>query len=345
MKFDLNAIKKNAQKRWKVIAIAVVLLAAAGWYFLSASANNTPEQTFITPEEKSLTQTLEISGVVDAKEKARMRFAAGGKVIYLGAKVGDWVNKWQTIATIDRATLNKQLEQDLNNYLKERWDWEDTQDDIKDKSLDTSERRSVDKEQFDLNNSVLNVEIRDIAIQNTGLYAPFAGVLTVAPTTVTGVTILGSDYFELVNPETLVFMAAVDEIDISKVAIDQEAEIVLDAYDDETINTTVNYISFTSSEAATGTVFLIELSIPNPDLQKYRLGMNGDVSILLEEKENVLVIPLAATRERDGKVFVDVRTGETEVEEREIEVGLETEDEVEVTAGLSTSDEVLLPEQ
>ena len=140
-------------------------------------------------------------------------------------------------------------------------------------------------------------------------------------------------------------MAAVDEIDISKVAIDQEAEIVLDAYDDETINTTVNYISFTSSEAATGTVFLIELSIPNPDLQKYRLGMNGDVSILLEEKENVLVIPLAATRERDGKVFVDVNAGETEGEEREIEVGLETEDEVEVTAGLSTSDEVLLPEQ
>ena len=80
MKFDLNAIKKNAQKRWKVIAIAVVLLAAAGWYFLSASANNTPEQTFITPEEKSLTQTLEISGVVDAKEKARMRFAAGGLI-------------------------------------------------------------------------------------------------------------------------------------------------------------------------------------------------------------------------------------------------------------------------
>lgn len=349
MKFDLRARTRatlqTTKKRWKIIALAVVLLGGVGWYFLQANANGEQTQTFINPQRTDITQTLQVSGVVDAKEKARMRFAAGGKVVYLGAQVGDWVNKWQTIATIDRATLQKQLQQDLNSYLSERWDWENTQDDIKDRVLDTQERRGVDQEQFRLNNAVLNVEIRDIAIRNTGLYAPFAGVLTQSPTNVTGVTLLASDFFELVNPDTLIFLAAVDEIDISKVAIDQPAAIVLDAYEEETIETTINYIAYTSSESSSGTVFLIEMKLPSADLQKYRIGMNGDVDILLTQKSDVLVIPLAATRERDGKVFVDVRTGETAVEEREIVVGLETEEEVEVVSGLSASDAVLLPGQ
>jgi hypothetical protein len=72
--------------------------------------------------------------------------------------------------------------------------------------------------------------------------------------------------------------------------------------------------------------------------------MNGDVAIKLAEKQNALVIPLIATRERDGKVFVDVRTGPTTYEEREITVGLETEEKIEVLNGLSESDEILLPE-
>lgn len=345
MKNQVTGFFGVVKKRWKLLGLVAILMITAGFYFVNAKANGTPQQTFTKPERKELVQTLEVSGVVDAKEKARLRFIAGGKATYIGAQAGDWVKKWQTLATIDAASLQKQLQQDLNLYMKERLDWEETRDDIEYRALDTTESRSVEQQQYDLTNEVLDVEIRDIAIQNTKLTAPFAGVLTTSPTTVAGVTLLSTDYFEVVNPETLIFRAAVDEIDISKVQLAQEGSISFDAYDDVSVPSTVSYISFTSNESSSGTVFLIELPIPNPDLAKYRIGMNGDVAITLAKKADALVIPLTAIRERDDKVYVDVRINEKEVAEREITTGIETDEEVEVLSGLSETDEVLLPEQ
>ncbi len=345
MKNHVSGIVVVAKKRWKIIGLALILLITAGFYFVNVKANGTPTQTFIKPERKDIVQTLEVSGVVDAKEKARLRFIAGGKATFIGAQTGDWVKKWQTLATVDAASLQKQLQQDLNFYMKERLDWEETRDYNKDRALDTTETRLVAKEQYDLTNEVLDVEIRDIAIQNTRLTAPFAGVLTTSPATVPGVTLLSTDYFEVVNPETLIFRAAVDEIDISKVSLQQASSIRFDAYDEVAVESTVSYISYTSNESSSGTVFLIELPIPNPDLSKYRIGMNGDVAITLAKKENALVIPLIAIRERDDKAFVDVKVNEKEVAEREITLGIEANDDVEILSGLTETDEVLLPEQ
>jgi len=325
--------------------MVVLAIAAALWWWSSANAKEELRGTFTSVKEQDFVATITVSGRMDAKEKARLRFMAGGKVVHLGAKEGDFVNKWQTIATIDRAALQKQLQQNLNTYMKERYDFEDVKDDIKDKVLDVQDNRQVARDQYDLDNQVINVEIQSIAIQNTVLSAPFAGILTVSPTNTTGVQLLASDYFEIVNPETLVFRAAVDEIDLHKLSIGQQAKIVLDAYDGEEISSTLSYIAFTSSESSSGTVFLLEFPIAASDMSRYRLGMNGDVDIELERRSNTLVIPLDAISERDGKVFVQVRAADGEsLEEREVTLGLENEDEVEVLSGLTKQDEVFLPE-
>jgi RND family efflux transporter MFP subunit len=333
------------RKRWKLSLLLLLVVGASFWWWTSANAQEELAGSFVPVKRQDFVATLTVSGRLDAKEKARLRFMAGGKLVYLGAKEGDFVSKWQTIATIDRAALQKQLQQNLNVYMKERYDFEDVRDEIKDKVLDTQDNRQVARDQYDLDNQVLNVEIQSIAIQNTVLSAPFAGVLTVSPSNVTGVQLLGSDYFEIVNPETLVFRAAIDEIDLHKLVLGQQAQIFLDAYDEEKIDSMLSYIAFTSSESSSGTVFLLEFPIAATDMSRYRLGMNGDVDIELARRSDTLVIPLDAISEREGQVFVQVRAGDGQtLEERAITLGLENEDEVEVLSGLSESDEVYLPE-
>lgn len=344
MKLKVRSILTTIKKRWKLsLGLAVILILIAVFTIRSKAAN-TVTLTFEHPVIQTITKTLEVSGHVDAKEKVRLRFIAGGKLTYIGAKEGDTVKKWQTIATIDKATLEKQLQQDLNDYMKERWDWEDIQDENKDKVLTTAQQKSEDKDQWDLNNTVLDVEIRDIAIKNSALYAPFNGVLTAAPTSVAGMQVLASDYFEVVNPDTLVFRAAVDESDISNVRLEQLATLILDAYEDTEISTQVSYISYTSTETDGGTAFVVEFPLSQSDSQLLRIGMNGDINILLEEKPDVLTIPLIALIEREDKAYVMVKTGENQAEEREITIGLETDELVEVTSGLSQSDEIVIPE-
>jgi hypothetical protein len=237
------------------------------------------------------------------------------------------------------------LQQSLNQYSKERNDWDQQLDNIKDRTLPKSEQRGVNNNQLDLNNTILNVQAADIAITETVLSAPFAGILVASPTTVTGVNLLATDAFELVNPQSLIFEAIVDELDIATVQQNQSAQIELDAYPDELIASTVQTISYKSAQASTGTVYQVEFTLPpQENLERYRIGMNGDVIITLATKENVLSVPLDVLISRDDQNFVKVKNGEV-VEEKLVEIGLETDERVEILSGLSESDQVVLPTQ
>lgn len=342
LKSILIFIKNN----WKLSLFVLLLLIGGGFFYYQKVSATQVVLKFEKPIRQDVIKSLEVSGFIDAKEKARLRFAAGGKVVYIGAKEGDVVKKWQTIATIDRAALQKQLQKDLNNYMQERYDWEDNRDSIKDRALTTKEFRQVDRNQLDLNNTVLDVEIQDIAIKNSAISAPFEGILTTAPTNVAGTQILASDYFEIMNPKTLIFKAAVDEADIALIQKGQIGKINLDSFREQEILAEVGYIAYTSTETSSGTSFVIELPITQSEiLDRLRVGMNGDVNIILEKKADVITIPFIAIIQKDNKNFVKVKKdNKNNIEEREISIGIENDEIVEVTNGLSETDEIVVPE-
>jgi RND family efflux transporter MFP subunit len=343
--FVTRSLKFINQKKWWLIAIAVVLL--IGLFMYRGAEAKKPKLVFGSPVRQDITQILEASGAVNAKEKASLRFAAGGKLTYLGAKEGDVVKKWQTIATIDARDLQKRLEKGLNLYSQERNDWDQTLDNTKDRALPKAEERSVNNEQLTLKNTVIDVELASIATSNTVMSTPIAGVLVSAPTSVAGVVLAATDSFLVVNPATLIFRAEVDEADIAKIMKGQAATIQLDSYPDRDIETVVSNISYSAIETSSGTAFIVELPIPTSTLNSldtYRLGMNGSVKIKLAAKTQVLTVPLAATKERDGKFFVEVKGENDTAVEREIGVGLETDELVEVTNGLSETDQIVLPQ-
>lgn len=339
--------------RWKIVIGFIIIITGGGLLYTQASSQPEEIQT-ISPEYRDLTKTLDLSGTVDAKKRARLRFLAGGKVIYLGAQEGDWVQAWQTIASIDARDLQKRLERSLNQYMQQRWDWEQLLDDTGDYHLkELEERRYIDKQQWNLDNSVIEVELQDIAISQSRMAAPFAGILISSPISTANTQVTGNDYFELVDPVSLIFRAQINEEDISLINLEQPAQIILDAYLDEKLNSQISFISYQSSQAASGTVFQVEFPLVNivevgtdnlpALLAKYRLGMNGDVQIVLEKRNDVLSIPLITTISRDGKNFVEVlKDGEAEM--REVSLGIETDEYVEVLSGLDPKiDRVILP--
>ena len=343
------AIGKWVRHHWKLSLILVVIIGGAGFWYLRSKQGSAAKVQTEHPQRGYIAQTIDVSGVVDAKEKASLRFAAGGKVVYLGAKEGDTVKKWQTIATIDARDLQNRMQQSLNTYFDQRMSFEQNADNRKDLAPTNALDRTSQTNQKDLETSVLNVQLGDIAIQNTVLSTPIGGVLVSSPTNVTGVNLFATDVFTIINPQTLIFKAAVDQADVSSVHKGQKVRIKLDAYPDEKIETTVNYISYSSSQSSTGTVYIVEMALPlganvNP-LERYRLGMNGDASLIMAEKDNVLTISLGDVKDKDGKKYVMVRSkqkGQPD-QEREIQTGLENDTNVEVISGLTEQDEVVVP--
>lgn len=323
------------------IILLVALLVLGGVFFVRSRKTTKPVVT-IHPQVKTLKKELEVSGVIDAKEKATLKFLAGGKVTYLGAQEGDRVKKWQTIASVDKRDLENNLRQYLNTYSSTRVDFDQTIDNDKDIHGNTAIDRALQKNQLTLENSVLNVELKDLAIKNASLYTPIDGILVTSPAKTAGVILSATDAFQIVNPTSIFFEVDVDEADIHSVYTGQRVRIVLDAYPSEPIDTTVDSIAFQSSETTNGTVFKVRMSVPSTNEElKYKLGMNGTAWLLLDEKQDVLSVPISSLIERDGKSYVEVRTAAKKIEQRQIQKGIENDDDAEIISGLSPTDEVV----
>lgn len=333
----------RGRRRWYVLVLIIVAV-LAGFWFMNRS-NQSEDLEVVRPQVRTLSRVLEFSGLMDASERVSQRFAAGGKLTYVGAQEGDFVKKWQTLASIDARTAQKNLQRQLNTFDTQRLTFENQSENREDRVLDSEEGRVAAQDQIALDQAVLGVEIQSIAIEDSRLSSPIEGILVRAPSAVSGTYLAPTDAYEVFNPKTFFFQAYVDEIDVSTVTVGQSAMIRLDAFSGKSFSGTVQKIGYSSLSSGTGgTVFPIEIRFDtSEDLSAFRLGMNGEAEVILETRKDVLSIPVDTITTRDGKSFVSVRTGEKTTEDREIELGLETDDYAEVLSGLSESDEVVLP--
>lgn len=334
----------DKSKRRKLFFGLLIILIIVALFFWNRAKKQEVEFTEYQLARQDISQTIILSGVLDAKERVYLNFAAGGKVVYLGAKEGDWVKKGQTLATIDTQDLQKNLAKNLNYYENNRLDWDAQLKEDEGEILDDDDKRLRKQTQNLLDNTVLDVESIDIAINNRVMTAPFAGVLISLPTPVVGVTLSPTDVFELVNPRTLIVRAEVDEIDLALLSVGQKAEIIFDAFAKEAIVSEIKYIALKSTSASTGNVFKLELPLLGiEDLSKYRIGMNADVEIELNKKTDVLVIPLDAIFNQQGQTMAKVKSQNSlGYEDRAITLGLENDEMAEVVEGLEEGEIILI---
>ncbi len=335
----LKSIIAFIKRRW-YLALAAFLI--VGFIVVRANASKKPALTFTNPTIETIEETIEVSGNVTAKHQARLKFLAGGKLTYLGVNEGDEVKKNQRLASIDTRDLQKNLKSSLNSYLVERADLEEGRYDNKDVPMTDSVIRSLNQLQWTMDNAVLDVELRDLAIRNASLYSPFAGIVTSVPTNIAGMQVTATDVFEVVDPSTLEFAGEVDEIDIGRIKLGQNVHIVLDAYLDDTTDSQIEQIALkatNSTKASGGTVFIIRAKLP-PEYLRYRLGMNGSMKVVVDQADQALTVPLASVTERDGKSYVQVKSGNKAVD-REVETGIENDERVQILSGLSQSDEIV----
>lgn len=144
-----------------------------------------------------------------------------------------------------------------------------------------------------------------------------------------------------ISPQDNVILSVnVDELDILSVTLNQEAEITFDAIEDQTFQGSVTKISNSSSSSGGVTKYPVQITIPKVD--SMRIGMNASATITIENKEDILLIPMNALQEKGNKVFVYTSQDEegTLSGETEIETGLSDGTNVEVVSGLSEGDTV-----
>ncbi len=331
----------NWIKTHKLASIIILAVLVIGGYFYTHQAK--PEYTEYQVESGNIKDTLELSGKVTAEGMALLRFPTGGLVTYLGAKEGDTVKKWQTLASIDNRQLQKTLEQKLNLYSIQRGNFEQTIDDndnsVPDADLGRELKRILAQNQYQLENTVKDVEYLDLSLKLTRLSTPISGILVKSPIKTSGVNVLATDTWIVIDPNSLYFSADLDETELKRVSVGLPVEIKLDAYPDKTINTAVSSIAYTPKETTSGTVYEIKLGIPAGDLADLRLGLNGSATVILKEKKGILRLPSSALTFEGAKSSVYIKNGD-DYELRELELGIENDGFVEIIKGLTQDEKV-----
>lgn len=147
--------------------------------------------------------------------------------------------------------------------------------------------------------------------------------------------------FTLASNDSMILSVSVDELDINSVSKDQEAEVTLDALEDSSFTGTVTKVGSSSQSSGNGVAkYTVEITIPKDAQMKE--GMNVSAVITVEEKKDVVTIPVNALQEKGDKTFVYTKKDDEGnlSGEQEVSTGLSDGDKVEITDGLSEGDTV-----
>jgi membrane fusion protein, macrolide-specific efflux system len=145
----------------------------------------------------------------------------------------------------------------------------------------------------------------------------------------------------VVLSDRLIVQAQVDETDIGKVKIAQEAVVTLDAYPDIEAKARVDHIYYESTTVNNVTIYKVDI-LPDQVPDVFRSGMSANVKIIRESRDRALLVPMDAVKQKDGKsvVFVREESGEKPVK-REVKTGLSDENNIEITSGLTAEDTIV----
>ena len=297
-----------------------------------------------------LEEKLIISGKIDAEEKVILRFQSSGRLAWVGVKEGDYVKKYQGIASLDKRELKKTLEKYLNGYVNERYDFEQTHDDSWQEQYALSDglkreaERIIKKSQNDLNDAVLDVELQSLSLEYANLWTPIEGLVVRVDNPFAGMNITPAQAeFEIINPQTVYFSASADQSEVIELKESMIGDLMLDPYPEKTLTGKIKNISFIPKAGETGAVYDIKFIFEEDNLNyKHKIGMTGDLSFVTKKIKDVLYLPIKFVKSETGKKYVNVvKNGQNGQKTKVfITTGVEVDDLVEIISGLSKNDTV-----
>lgn len=177
------------------------------------------------------------------------------------------------------------------------------------------------------------------AYNRTILSAPFDGVVSTLNAEVGSLVAPGFNVIELTDISPLRLRVQVDEVDIRSLNESMAARVQLDALPGVSLPANVEQIALVGTNDGGIVSYDVQMHFEGDD-PRVRVGMTAEAAIIVEAKDDVLVVPNLYVRidRVSGKTYVNVLRADDTLEEIEITLGLRGQDTSEVIAGLREGD-------
>jgi HlyD family secretion protein len=290
-----------------VVVIAIVLMRGAG------HGGKKNEILTAPVEARNIALTIEATGTVEPIDLVEVKSKASGLIVHMPVEIGSEVKKGALLAQIDPRDVQNQYSQALAALkaaqagvkvalaAQERADALYGQQII---TADEHEKATLDaaNAQSQLVKARTDVDLASQRRDDATVKAPVAGTILEQP--VTEGTVITSATSSASGGTTLLKMAdlgkvrmraMVGETDIGNVRTGQAANVTVDAFPNRTFNGTVEKIEPQAVVDQSVTNFPVLISVSN-ESRVLLPGMNGEVSMLVDERDNVPAVPVDAVR-------------------------------------------------
>ncbi len=159
----------------------------------------------------------------------------------------------------------------------------------------------------------------------------------------------GESLLNIANFDRIAVSTVIDEVDVGKIEADQAAWITGPGFPHLELEGRVTHVASRSNNSRLGSnspkfdISVILDELPESHRDALRVGMSAHVTIVIYDRPEALLIPIAAVQQRNNKTWVQVvDKGTGNIEQRSVELGLTTLDSVEIVNGVHEGEEVVL---
>lgn len=301
-------------------------------------------------------ERISVSGTVASPDApTAVSFQVSGKVIRVGPREGEYVQKGQLLAAIDPTDYDlaaravtaqvKQagigLERSRDEYNRMKFLYESKSlagnDFEKFKAAWLSARQQLDQ-------ATANEKLSQKRLRDTSLHAPVSGFISkrsIEPGETAGA---GRPVFEIVTLDPVEISVGVPETDIHLIRIGQKAEIKIPALPGELFPGTVRVIGV-SADSNTRT-YTTRITVPNPE-HILRVGMVAEAHVRGDRMLDLMTLPVEAiVRDPQGATMVFVYyPDQGRVYARRVETGTVHGREIVIRSGISGDETIVLSGQ
>ncbi|MEI6480218.1 MAG: efflux RND transporter periplasmic adaptor subunit [bacterium] len=249
----------------------------------------------------------------------------------------------ETTADNNLISWTNKMNTDLSNLLSARTNIEELTS-----SLDKLQQ-GPDK--YDLQSQQLSIQQKQQAYDDTSIRAPFDGVLAQLnvnkATTVSNGTNIGTFITKQKIAEV-----TLNEVDVAKVKVGQQATLTFDAIDGLSISGKVAEVDLVGTVTQGVVNYSVKINFDTQD-DRVKSGMSVSAAIITEAKQDVITVPNSAVKIQNGTHYVDVvdkNTATTNSQgvnlsttptQQEVQVGISDDTSTEIISGLQEGDKII----
>jgi len=248
----------------------------------------------------TLDNSFSVNGSFTPSHELTIMGESSGKIIKINFETGDYVKEGQVLATLDIDVLNAQKQLAEANLNKTKGDLAKFEQMIKNNAITEQQLEEMKLAYINAQTSLTTINKQ---LEYSVVKAPFSGYITKKYIEKGGMMMPGAPIAEIVDINTLKFIASVAESDISRVKKNQAIIVTCDA--DKTIEfkARVKSISMKADESKR---YAVEVEIKNNAANPVKAGMYGTAFFHSNGTRQALVIPRSALTGsiKNAKVYI-----------------------------------------